>query len=193
MTFTKIQSKKIEMKKNYSVFLGNVGSCSDRYCATYGKSFSTEELFRRVATVPYLTGVDLVLTPELVNDWQTVRRMLDETGLMPISLAVDHFAQAKWKQGAFTSPNLEVRKSAVEDTKRAMDLAAEINCDLVTIWPGQDGMITSFKRIMNRNALGSPMVSAKRANTIKIFVSRWNTRRKNRVTAAILTIPPSRF
>ena len=139
MTFTKIQSKKIEMKKNYSVFLGNVGSCSDRYCATYGKSFSTEELFRRVATVPYLTGVDLVLTPELVNDWQTVRRMLDETGLMPISLAVDHFAQAKWKQGAFTSPNLEVRKSAVEDTKRAMDLAAEINCDLVTIWPGQDG------------------------------------------------------
>ncbi len=126
-------------QRKYSVFLGNVGSCSDRYCGAYGRPYSIEELFQRAATVPHLTGVDLVLTPDLVDGFPTVRRMLDATGLNPVSLAVDHFAQAKWKQGSFSSPDPAIRRSAVDDTKRAMDLAAEIGCNLVTIWPGQDG------------------------------------------------------
>ena len=127
------------MTRKYSVFLGNVGSCSDRYCAAYGKPYTVRELFQRAATVPHLTGVDLVLTPDLIAELDTVREMLKETGLKPVSLAVDHFAQAKWKQGSFSAPDAAVRRSAVDDTKRAMDLAADIGCDLVTIWPGQDG------------------------------------------------------
>ena len=126
-------------QRKYSVFLGNLGSCSDRYCAAYGKPFSIEDLFQRAATVPHLAGVDLVMTPELIGGWETVRKMLDETGLKAVSLAVDHFAQAKWKQGSFSSPYESIRKNAIDDTKRAMDFAAEIGCDLVTIWPGQDG------------------------------------------------------
>ncbi len=127
------------MTRKYSVFLGNVGSCSDRYCAAYGKPYTVRELFQRAATVPHLTGVDLVLTPDLIAEFDTVREMLKETGLKPVSLAVDHFAQAKWKQGSFSAPDSAIRQSAVDDTKRAMDLAAGIGCDLVTIWPGQDG------------------------------------------------------
>ena len=127
------------MKEKYSVFLGNVGSCSDRYCAAYGKAYSWEELFERAASVPYLSGVDLVLTPELLESFQEVRGFLKTTGLKPVSLAVDHFTQAKWKQGTLSSVDPSVRKEAVQDTMRAMDLAAEIGCGLVTVWPGQDG------------------------------------------------------
>ena len=109
------------MTRKYSVFLGNVGSCSDRYCAAYGKPYTVRELFQRAATVPHLTGVDLVLTPDLIAEFSTVREMLKETGLKPVSLAVDHFAQAKWKQGSFSAPDAAGRRSAVDDTKRAAD------------------------------------------------------------------------
>ena len=129
----------VKMKEKYSVFLGNVGSCSDRYCTAYGRTYSWEELFERAASIPYLSGVDLVLTPELLESFENIRGLLKASGLKPVSLAVDHFTQAKWKQGTLSSVNPSVRKEAIQDTMRAMDLAAEIGCNLVTVWPGQDG------------------------------------------------------
>ena len=44
------------MKRNYSVFLGNVGSCLDQYCPAYGREFPVAELFDRVATIPLIRG-----------------------------------------------------------------------------------------------------------------------------------------
>ena len=134
-----MQMENLMAERKYSVFLGNVGSCSDRYCASYGKSYSVEELFRRAGTVPRLRGVDLVLTPELLDAFDIVKSMLKASGLAAVSLAVDHFTQSKWKQGSFSAPDPAVRRDAVADTVRAMDLAVELGCDLVTIWPGQDG------------------------------------------------------
>ena len=125
------------MKEKYSVFLGNVGSCSDRYCAAYGRSYSWEELFERAASIPYLSGVDLVLTPEVLESFEVIRKLLKASDLKAVSLAVDHFTQAKWKQGSLSSVDPSIRKEAVRDTMRAMDLAAEIGCDLVTVWPGR--------------------------------------------------------
>ncbi|MHC4885306.1 MAG: sugar phosphate isomerase/epimerase family protein [Planctomycetota bacterium] len=68
-----------------------------------------------------------------------MERCLAETELVPVSIAVDTFTQAKWRQGSFSSTSASVRRDAVEDTKRVMDLAAALNCPTVTIWPGQDG------------------------------------------------------
>ena len=132
-------------KRKYSVFLGNVGSCSDRYCAAYGRKYSVKELFQRIATIPKLSGVDLVLTPELLDEFDVVKSMLQSTGLTVVSVAVDHFTQEKWKQGSFSAPDPAIRRAAVADTTRAMDLAAELGCDLVTVWPGQDGYDYPFQ------------------------------------------------
>jgi fructose-1-phosphate kinase PfkB-like protein len=46
-----LRKKEGVMKLKLSVFLGNVGSCSDRFCSTYGKPYSITELFARVATI----------------------------------------------------------------------------------------------------------------------------------------------
>lgn len=44
------------MKRNYSVFPGNVGSCSDRCCAACGKAYYLDEqLFSRAASVGHFT------------------------------------------------------------------------------------------------------------------------------------------
>lgn len=129
----------LEMKRKYSVFLGNVGSCSDRYCGAYDAPFTVAELFERCKSIALLGGVDLVLTPELLGAMDTARECLAATGLKVVSVAVDHFTQAKWRQGTFSSVDPVVRRQAVEATKDAMDLAASLDCELVTIWPGQDG------------------------------------------------------
>jgi xylose isomerase len=127
------------MKRKYSVFLHNVGTCSDRYCPSYATPFNTRELFDRVASIELLSGVDLVAVPSLIEEWEEVKSYLNDTGLKVVSIAVDHFTQEIYRQGSFSSIDPEVRKKAIDDTKRVMDLASEIDCPSVTLWPGQDG------------------------------------------------------
>ena len=46
---------------NYSVILGNVGQCSDRYMtAGYGRKYEIPELFERVASIEGVTGVEYI-------------------------------------------------------------------------------------------------------------------------------------
>ncbi|HEY3417397.1 MAG TPA: sugar phosphate isomerase/epimerase family protein, partial [Armatimonadota bacterium] len=127
------------MGRKYSVFLGNVGSCADRYCPAYAEPFSITQLFDRAASIDLLTGVDLVATPELLANLAEVRESLARTGLRVVSIAVDHFTQAQWRQGSFSSIDPQIRQQAVAATTQVMDLAVELGCRLVTIWPGQDG------------------------------------------------------
>ncbi len=126
-------------KRSYSVFLGNVGSCSDRYCSAYAPPFSYSELFDRAASIELLNGVDLVATNRLLNSQDEIRRSIDKTGLKIVSVAVDTFTEAVWRQGSFSSIDPAIRARAVKDTRTVMDFAASLGCDLITIWPGQDG------------------------------------------------------
>ncbi len=127
------------MDLKYSVFLGNVGGCYDRYCPNYSRSFSTEELFERVATIKDITAVDLVMSKDLADDIPTVMRMLDKTGLDVASVAVDTFVNPYYGKGSFSSTDKAVRDSAIADAKKVIDFAKTVNCKTVTLWPGQDG------------------------------------------------------
>ncbi len=127
------------MNIKYSVFISNVASCNDRYCAAYGRAFSIEEMFQRVKSIPSITAVDIVLTENFKNNLDVVRKCLKETGLEVGSIAVDTFANPLYKKGSFSSTEHDVRRRAIDDAKQAIDFAAEIGCKIVTVWPGQDG------------------------------------------------------
>ena len=127
------------MNIKYSVFISNVASCNDRYCAAYGREFSIEEMFQRVKSIQGITAVDIVLTENFKNNIDVVRNCLKETGLEVGSIAVDTFANPLYKKGSFSSTEPDVRRRAIEDAKQAIDFAAEIGCKIVTVWPGQDG------------------------------------------------------
>jgi len=127
------------MKLKYSVFLGNVGHCFDRYCAEYSKPFSLEELFTRAATVEGLDAVDLVMDEDLMSRREEIKAHLARTGLSVGSLAVDTFANPIYGKGSLSSTDPAVRNRAIADAKAVMDFAAEIGCSIVTLWPGQDG------------------------------------------------------
>ena len=127
------------MKLNYSVFLGNVGNCFDRYCREYSAPFTLEELFTRAATVPSLTAVDLVMDKDLMGRKDEIKANLARTGLKVGSLAVDTFANPIYGKGSLSSTVKEVRDQAIADAKAVIDFAEEIGCPIVTLWPGQDG------------------------------------------------------
>ncbi|MDI3548826.1 MAG: xylose isomerase [Halanaerobiales bacterium] len=134
-------------KPKYSVILANVGSCSDRFMGGgYSKPFTLEELFDRVASIEQVEGVELVgnwhITTKNVEE---IKKNLERTNLKPISIIPDHFGQMKWGKGAFTSKDPAIRAEAVQHTKEMMDVAAEIGCDLISLWPGQDGYDYPFQ------------------------------------------------
>ena len=134
-------------KPKYSVILANVGSCSDRYLSTgYSDPFTLEQLFDRVASIEHVEGV------ELIGNWNIttknivqIKENLVRTNLKPISIIPDHFGQMKWGKGAFCSKNPAIRAEAIQTTKDMMDAAAEIGCDLISLWPGQDGYDYPFQ------------------------------------------------
>ncbi len=126
---------------HYSVILSNVGSCCDRYLSTgYADPFTIEELFDRVSGIGHVDGVELIGSWHIRTDnVQQIKNNLERTGLKLASIIPDHFGHKKWGKGAFSSKDLAIRHEAVAHTKDMMDIAAELGCDTVSLWPGQDG------------------------------------------------------
>lgn len=127
------------MNRKYSVFIFNVASCNDRYCAAYGRDFTMDEMFDRVKSVPQLTAVDLVMNQMFLADKPGILRNLARTGLKVASVATDTFANPMYQQGSLTSLDSGIRAQAIADAKAAMDFAAEVGSDIMTLWLGQDG------------------------------------------------------
>lgn len=146
-------------KRKYSVFIDNVGSCSDRYCSAYGKYFSIEEKFERAASIPLLSAVDIVLSPEFINKKPLIKKCLEKTGLKVASIAVDTFADPVFQNGSFSATDKKVRDLAITRAKEAIDFAAEVGANIITTWPGQDGYDYLFQSdyIKQRMLFGDAM------------------------------------
>ncbi|WP_320128629.1 sugar phosphate isomerase/epimerase family protein [uncultured Sphaerochaeta sp.] len=125
----------------YSVILGNVGACCDRYMAGgYSAPYSIDEMFNRVASIENVRGVELVGTWHVTADnVGQIKRNLKEYNLQLVSIIPDHFGTRKWGRGAFCSKDSGIRKEAVAVTKEMVDIAKELGGNLISLWPGQDG------------------------------------------------------
>jgi len=133
--------------KNYSVILGNLGNTCDRFLSSgYKDQPSKQEMLRQAASIPGVKGIELVGTWDITDkNVSEMKSMLTDAGLACVSIIPDHFAQKRWGRGAFTSRDPNVRQAAVAETKAMMDAAIELGCDLVNLWPGQDGYDYPFQ------------------------------------------------
>lgn len=129
------------MKRKYSAILGNLGNTCDRFLSSgYKDQPSKSEMMERAASIPEVTGIELVGTWDITKENQSeIKELLEKHNLTCASIIPDHFSQKIWGNGAFTSRNADVRKKAIEATIEAIDIAANLQCPLVNIWPGQDG------------------------------------------------------
>lgn len=138
-------------KRKYSVFLGNAGSCSDRYCPAYGRPFSITELFDRVKSVELIEAVDLVLTRDVLTNLNEVRDSIARTGLKVAAVMCDAFNDPAFQQGTLSNPDPKVRERSLRELTFAMDFAAEVGAPIATTWPGQDGYDYLFQADYERD------------------------------------------
>lgn len=128
------------MAFRYSVILGNLGNTKDRFCGGYKDNPDTLTMLRKAAAIEHVEGIELVgtwdVTPE---NAPKMKKALADLGKKCVSIIPDHFADKIYWKGSFSSSDAKVRRHTVDYTKKMCDVAREMGCDLLNIWPGQDG------------------------------------------------------
>ena len=128
------------MNRKYSVILGNLGNTKDRFCGGYKDNPPTLQMLERAAGIPDVTGIELVGTWDIRPDNATeMKQALESHGLECVSIIPDLFADKIFGNGSFSSRDAEVRKHALEYSRQMCDIARELGCGLMNLWPGQDG------------------------------------------------------
>lgn len=126
--------------KGLSLFCGPFSPCPDRFVTEGYREdpYSQAEKLEKIAGLTDVTGVEMVYPREL-EDPDEVAGILERTGLQLANLVVDFFGSAKWQFGALSCRDDDLREEAIALSCQAMDAAAELGCDQIGLWPGQDG------------------------------------------------------
>lgn len=128
------------MQRKYAMILGNLGNTKDRFCGGYKTAPTTLEMLRQAVNIPLVKGVELVGTWDIdENNAHEMKRHLADMGLDCVSIIPDLFADPIYWKGAYTSSDPNVRRHALESSKRMCEIALDLGCPTLNLWPGQDG------------------------------------------------------
>ncbi|MBT6299884.1 MAG: TIM barrel protein [Rhodobacteraceae bacterium] len=108
-------------------------------------SIKTADILARAATAG-VNAADLNFPDHFVDESPAdLLRALKDNDIMLNGMAMRYYTEPSYKLGAFTHPNSTVRRAAIEETKRGLDVLAEMGGNLMTLWMGQDGFDYSFQ------------------------------------------------
>lgn len=120
---------------------------ADRYNpGGYKESLPVEECIRLAASVPGLDAVELNF--RITVDEQNVsaiKALLSEVGLNCANVSMNIWGGAQWKFGSLSNPDPALRRAAVDLVTVGMHTALKLDCSLISLWPGQDGMDYPFE------------------------------------------------
>ncbi|ABG33233.1 hypothetical protein CEP88_08195 [Roseobacter denitrificans] len=106
---------------------------------------TTADLLGRAATAG-LTAADLNYPDHFVSDTPAqLTEALQGNGMVLNGMAMRYYTDPGYKLGAFTHPDASVRRAAIDETKRGLDVLAQMGGRLMTLWMGQDGFDYSFQ------------------------------------------------
>jgi sugar phosphate isomerase/epimerase len=103
------------------------------------------QMVRRAATVRGLTELDLNYPDHIGGNPAQIARDVTDSGLAISGLAMRYYANPAFKRGAFTNPDIAVRREAIDLTKRGIDAARAMGAPMMTLWLGQDGFDYAFQ------------------------------------------------
>ena len=106
---------------------------------------TTADLLARAATAG-LNAADLNFPDHFADDRPAdLQRVMDDNGIALNGMAMRYYTDPGYKLGAFTHPDAALRRAAIDETKRGLDVLAEMGGTLMTLWMGQDGFDYSFQ------------------------------------------------
>jgi xylose isomerase len=128
------------MNRKYAMILGNLGNTCDRFCHSYKQNPSSTEMLQQAAKIPNVTGIELVGTWDIhEKNAKDIKQQMADLNLKCVSIIPDLFADPVYWKGSYTSPDAAVRQKAVGYTRQMCDIARDLACPTINIWPGQDG------------------------------------------------------
>lgn len=126
--------------RKYCVILGNLGNTCDRFCSGYKTNPDTMDMLKQAAAIPHVKGIELVGTWDIRPDnAKDMKKALDGYGIECVSIIPDLFADKTYWKGSYTSKEESVRRKAIDYTRQMCDLAIDLGCKTINLWPGQDG------------------------------------------------------
>ena len=134
-------------KIRFSTVISNFGNQSDRFISSgYKDNKSLEEMFHDASKISDLSGLELVGTWHINEEnLGLVKELKNKYGFKIPIIVIDTFSQKRWGKGSFNSGDPEIRKQAIAEVKKYMDICPELDCNMIDIWPGQDGYDYSFQ------------------------------------------------
>jgi sugar phosphate isomerase/epimerase len=131
----------------FSANINTFNACADRYVLSgYGERLTTEQLIDAATKVEGLSGVEVVGTWH-VNDEnvERLRKQIADAGLEVTCVTPDIWASSKWGWGSFAANDPKVRREAIQEVKKSMEWAKQLNCEVIDLWFGQDGYDYPFQ------------------------------------------------
>lgn len=133
--------------RKYSVGVWAYGGCGDRFCeGGYQESKSFAEKVALAAKTKNLSGIEVHYNGDFADDdLAKAKSIIEESGLEVAAVNCETFGDRKFRKGALTSTDSDVRKDALKIVKRAGEVAQILNASVVNLWPGADGYDYPFQ------------------------------------------------
>ena len=131
----------------FSANINTFNACAYRFVLSgYGQRLTTDELIRAATQVKDLSGVEVVGMWH-VNDSnvEQIRKQIKDAGLTVTCVTPDIWASSKWGWGSFAANDPKLRREAVQEVKKSMEWAKQLNCEVIDLWFGQDGYDYPFQ------------------------------------------------
>jgi xylose isomerase len=126
-----------------SILLGTLGKYSDRF-HTYQPERTLEKRLEIARNIPRTHGVEPVYPQDIGHQGQNLQ-LIKSSGLAVSAVNVNLKGEDLFRLGSITSPDPEVRAAALRYMTTAMDIAAELGTDMISVCPLIDGWDYAFE------------------------------------------------
>ncbi|GAI78513.1 unnamed protein product, partial [marine sediment metagenome] len=123
------------------------GDYAERYVpGGYYDDLGIDEMLEIFSKTDGLDGVFQMYPPALMpDDPVKIQKKLSEYNLKVSEVFIESWSDRKWKNGAYSTTEKDVRKEAIRIFKEGIDFAKELNAYSVLFWPAHDGFDYPFQ------------------------------------------------
>jgi xylose isomerase len=136
-----------KLKLNINCHYGCFGTFSERYVpGGYDEIYEFEKMLEVMSGIDGLEGL-AVWWPghPYIDEPAKLKSILSNHGLKVADIGPDIWSDPIFKYGSISSPDKNIRKKAIDVTKKNMDLAVELGAYSVLLWPAHDGFDYVFQ------------------------------------------------
>ncbi len=120
-----------------AIISGFLGGQKNRYMV-YEEDRNLEEKFKLASEIKGIDGLELCYPADFGN-FGLLKKLLSDYGFGVSSINVRSRRTGKWWRGSFSSASTQERQEVVDDFKRAIDMAVEMEVGRISTCPLNDG------------------------------------------------------